>query len=787
MKTALLICLSIILFLPFNSKTQALEQAEWLVLGPMPIPAEDAQALQVDECIAWLQTDQVPASIKGIEAGQAFPFGAARLLWKSFESDEEARVNLSELYGEEVDFAGAYAYLEWESSKAESVLLGFGSDDLARIWLNGELIHESKTPRALSLDEDLVEADLISGTNRILVKVVDLEYDWGFSLRKMNPQKLQDALWDYAASGNLDGMETALKYGAKADHEYAEGLQAWHAATYKGRKEAQDVLRLHLEEIPEAANPVTAINYWMNKNIEAGDPGIALLISKDGEVVFQKGYGMANLEKGEEINTKTLFRIGSITKQFTSTAVLKMIEKGRAGLHDPIKKYFPDFPKADEVTIYHLMTHTSGIHSYTNEIDFDERAEEYIAPEKLYEEITNYEYDFEPGTSWSYSNSGYFLLGLIAEKLYGTDLNTILQRNFFSTLGMSSTAIYDNANPPGHPEATGYSWIDGAYEKAMNWDMSWANGAGALYSTLGDLMLWNEGLFSGKVLQTSWLDSAHTSAVLSNGELAEAFGSGYGLGWVNSDFRGQKMIHHSGGLHGWNSNLLYLPDEKITAVALSNTLPAKQISSEMTTQILTEIFFPEIFEEQSSFAALEIDPEKLKDYEGSYEYPGGAVMIVRADGKQLFAKLTGQPEHELFYAGEEEFFWKVVEAHIVFDRSDEGEITGGTHHQGGGSFAVSKIEEQESIQLDKAILERYAGSYKLMGQDVEISVREDHLYLQMAGQPGLALYPKSELEFFMKEAMVEAEFVLADDGSVELMKVNQSGMSFDATRVVEEE
>src|SRR5207237_1030940 len=231
--------------------------------------------------------------------------------------------------------------------------------------------------------------------------------------------------------------------------------------------------------------------------------------AQGGKILFEKGYGLANLEHRVPITPQTKFRIGSISKQFTASAILKLCEQGTLRLDNKLSKFIPDFPRGDEVTIHHLLTHTSGIHRYTSKPDFMATVMMSVKTEDLINSFKNDPSDFAPGTKWSYNNSGYLLLGYIIEKVSGQTYEGFLGQNFFEPLAMNNTGVHHAIDVLEH-EAHGYAYDDGKMKKALNWDMSRAGGAGALYSTVGDLFRWNEAVFHGKVLREESLATAFT-------------------------------------------------------------------------------------------------------------------------------------------------------------------------------------------------------------------------------------------------------------------------------------
>jgi CubicO group peptidase (beta-lactamase class C family) len=177
-------------------------------------------------------------------------------------------------------------------------------------------------------------------------------------------------------------------------------------------------------------------------------PGVAVLVARDGQILFQGGFGLADVEKKTPITTETKFRIGSVTKQFVASAIMKLAEEGKLAISDPLTKYFPDLPNAKEITVKNLLTHTSGLKSYTERPDFFNGVTKPVEPAALIASMQKDRPDFAPGARYEYCNSGYFLLGEIVAKVSGQSLADYLRTTFFEPLGMKDTGIYVNANPP---------------------------------------------------------------------------------------------------------------------------------------------------------------------------------------------------------------------------------------------------------------------------------------------------------------------------------------------------
>ena len=515
------------------------------------------------------------------------------------------------------------------------------------------------------------------------------------------------------------------------------------------------------------------------QEVTKGDTsGVAVLVARDGNIVFQGGFGLADLEKKTPVTTETKFRIGSITKQFTAAAILKLAEQGKLAVTDPLSKFFPDFPRGGEVTLRHLMTHTSGIHSYTDKPDFLTKVSQPIAPAALIESFKNDPPDFAPGASFHYNNSAYFLLGEIVAKVSGKPFGDYLRDTFFEPLGMKDTGIFVNANPP-PGMAHGYSTGDGKFTPALDWDMSWAGGAGALYSTVGDLFRWNEALFGGRVMNAESFKAATTPIELP----PNVDGMKYGYGLVMSEFKRLPAIGHGGGLNGWSSDLLRLPDQHCTVVVLANALPpppelapTKILHAAAEKLLADEIKkIPQLTEDKS------VDPITFTAFAGRYDYMG-AIMTVSVEDDHLFAQLTGQPKYEILPKSADEFFWKVTDAQVAFLRDQKGKVIAARHSQNGNTFKAPKLGD-EAVTLTPEQLDAFVGEYQYGPAVMTITRDGTTLIAQLTGQPKFPIFPKSATEFEWRVVKAGVAFVKGSDRKVTKAVHTQNGTTFDAPKI----
>ena len=310
---------------------------------------------------------------------------------------------------------------------------------------------------------------------------------------------------------------------------------------------------------PPAASPSAAIDALLKSSFPAERPGAAVIVVKDGRPLFRKAYGMADLELGVPLQPDMVFRLGSITKQFTAVAILMLAEEGKLSLQDPIEKHLPGYPTQGHViTIEHLLTHTSGIQSYTDMPGW--MTSRILAPMTVQELIDGFKKEpmqFAPGTRWTYNNSAYVLLGAIVEKASGKTYEAFVRERIFQPLGMSSSH-YDTSEAIIPRRAPGYTRQGEAPRNAAYLSMTQPYSAGALASTVDDLARWDASLYTEQLLKRPSLEKAWTPYVLSSGKA-----TGYGYGWGVSKLRGRRAVDHGGGIFGFSTYAVRLPDERV--------------------------------------------------------------------------------------------------------------------------------------------------------------------------------------------------------------------------------
>ena len=748
----------------------------WLVAGPVFVSQESVNPDRATQEKIFKENALTSVKVNNGKPVAPLEIMQNTLQWKLISSGEDI-VKLDKVFGDnDKNYVYAYALAEIRAEKPGMMRLGVGSDDGIKIWLNGKLVHENWIPREANKDDDIIPLQLVKGSNQILLKVQDMEQGWGFVARLLDEAVMGNELVTVASSGNIEKLNFLLKNGANINFKNSFGITPLIAAKITGREDvAQLLVKNGAKEqtVPSPQNLVDSY-YASLKNKEA--PGIAILVSKDGKVMYEKGFGYADIKRKKIVTPATKFRIGSVTKQFTAAAILKLQEKNLLSVTDKLSKYIPDFPRGDEVTIHHLLTHTSGIHSYTNKPDFLNRVTKTISEDSLIRYFKNDPYDFNPGENYMYNNSGYILLEYIIGKVSGKTYADYLKQTFFDPLQMKNTGVH-YAGIKLENEALGYSGNNGKYEDALNWDMSWAGGAGALYSTLHDLDIWNNALHSGKVLSEPSLKASLTTVVLNNGN-KPAMNYGYGI--MTAKYRGLDNIHHSGGLHGFVSQLVYYPKQKLSIVMFANNMTP---DIPLNPNKIAEAFAWNEMEKQPSSIETMVPVDSLKLYAGRYDFMNGAVMQITLEGNKLFAQLSGQEKFEIFPSSQNEFFWKVVEARIKFIRDDNGVISHGVFRQNGQELNVKKLKEEQIISINPVLLDRYTGKYKYINDMVvTVSKENNRLFAQATGQGKLEMFPVSDTQFVLKDINAKITFK-EEGGKVNKLMLNLNGTDSELPRM----
>lgn len=410
------------------------------------------------------------------------------------------------------------------------------------------------------------------------------------------------------------------------------------------------------------------------------------LVAQHGKILLQKGYGFKDASKNIVNDTNGIFQIGSVTKQFTSTVILKLQEEGKLSVSDKLSKYFPEFTYADKITLENLLTHTSGIYNYTNDIGEEDSAitchpiDKQLALDIMFK----HDLDFKPATKFSYSNSGYYLLGLIIEKVTGKPYEQNVRDIIFTPLQMTHS-LFDFKHSPDTNITTGYKELNASEQivaSAYRWDSTVTYAAGAIWSTTGDMYKWAKAVANKEIISAGSWKAALTPHL-----------EHYGYGWFIDSIYGKKNISHGGGLPGFMAYLCYYPGEDATIILLNNKGWYDEGLAEINAN-LSAILFHKPYELMRTHAVITLPDSTLKKYAGEYAFDKQhhAFVTLENHSLQIAAPAGNLPKSPLFAEDENNFRLKIIDARIEFIKDEQGKVVRLISHYLGKEEVSKKIK-----------------------------------------------------------------------------------------------
>jgi CubicO group peptidase (beta-lactamase class C family) len=494
----------------------------------------------------------------------------------------------------------------------------------------------------------------------------------------------------------------------------------------------------------------------------------SVLVARNGCVILSKGYGLADKTFNISNNPQTKFFIGSITKQFTAVCIMILKERCILKLDDPIIKYLPEYPRpnGEKITIRHLLTHTSGIPNYTNFPEVLLKRTQPSSTKYLIDLFKKQPLEFEPGSDFKYSNSGYLLLGEIIELVSGQSYEAFLHHEILKPLKMKNSGYA--RREAAHPDrASGYTGdITEALNKALPVHFSVLHSAGAMYSTVEDILIWDQALYNEKILSKSSIKEMFTPYL-----------GNYGYGWSIETVNGIKHAFHDGFLDGFNTMISRWMDHKLCIIVFSNddNTPVRKIS-----RGLAAIIYDAPYDFPIKKKPISLDKHYLDSYEGVYSLPDSSCMYITVKENTLYTHLLAQRRIKLLPEAIDTFFYENDNTlNLIFYRDEFRKIVSLVLKDDGGEIYANRLEEdiirdlthsRKTIRLKPDIVEQYVGIYRMITSS-EISTSSFHLTITrqdtlliaaVTGTEAIALYPSSETEFFHKEADFELKFDIDD-------------------------
>ncbi len=514
---------------------------------------------------------------------------------------------------------------------------------------------------------------------------------------------------------------------------------------------------------------------------QADQPGAAVIVTEGGKTVYAAGRGLADLDAKTPITADTVFRIGSIAKQFSAAVMLDLVAEGKVSLDDPLSKYLPDFPQPGaSATVRQLLNHTSGIASYTG------------IPGWMVEANTNRPYTTEqmidlfealpppskPGEAWMYNNSGYVLVGAIIEKVTGKPWHEVIAERIAAPLGLT-TLRYGVLETQTPNMAKGYEMnAEGGFKPAPKLHMSVPHAAGALIGTVEDLAAWANALHHGRVLAPGIYQSMTVPAKLNDGSEHP-----YGFGLEMDKVRGFRTTGHGGGIHGFMTASMYIPEKDVFVAVFSNVAPPPKHSPDLVAFKLAALAVGQPFER---FEKQKADLKALEPFFGVYRIAGTKAerSFFEQDGK-LFTRRDGPPM-EVFPAGGNRFFYDTSLSWFELKRDASGPVMEMHQPKEGAPEIARRVgpvpPPVKSAEVPRGTLEKYVGSYIVGDARAVVRLDDQGLGVQLGDQPRLRLLARSQNEFEVESVSARVTFNADVDAPAKSMTLNQNGRTMEAVR-----
>ncbi|EDP95457.1 serine hydrolase [Kordia algicida OT-1] len=494
------------------------------------------------------------------------------------------------------------------------------------------------------------------------------------------------------------------------------------------------------------------IDQIMNDQYQKENYGATVLVAKDGKVRYRKAFGKANVELDINMIPENVFEIGSITKQFTAVGILMLLEEGKLSLDDEITKFIPEYPtQGTKITIHHLLTHTSGIKSYTSIPSLREFARKDLKVTELIDAFKNEPMDFKPGEQYRYNNSGYVLLGYIIEKVSGMTYEDFIQKRFFDKLDMN-TSHYGSKSKIIKNRAYGYQQSENGYANADYISMTIPYAAGSIMSTVDDLLKWNTAVQNHELISKKSLEKAFTNYTLNNGNKIN-----YGYGWSLNSIKDVATIEHGGGIFGFTTQGIYVPSEDVYVIILTNC------DCDSPTQTANKIAAIAIGKPYpKAMDAIKLSKEELKKWVGAYKFEDGTIRVITLKGNQLYSQRTdSSAEFKIFPLSQHRFFFEDSFSEFIFsDGKQKTAIFKSNTFESKGIETDAKLPEpKKEVQLSPTTLKKYIGNYQLAPNFfIEITVDGNQIFAQATGQSKFEMFAESEDNFFLKVVPASVTF-----------------------------
>ena len=527
--------------------------------------------------------------------------------------------------------------------------------------------------------------------------------------------------------------------------------------------------------VPFTKNIEAEIDVIFNQAYPANSPGATVLIAKDDQIIYRKAFGIANLELKVPMKPENVLQLASITKQFTSVAILMLLEQGKLSLQDQLSKYIADYPRGNEITLHNLLNHTSGIKDYTRIPDLRTKTRLDMSPDEIISTFKNLPLEFNPDEKYDYNNSGYVLLGYIIEKISGMSYGDFIEKNIFDKLEMKNSYYLDNYKIISN-KAYGYQLYEGNYENAEYMSPTFPYAAGSLLSTVDDMFLWYKAIHQNTLISEKSKQMAFKNHTLANGKQ-----SNYGYGWFINELAGMTTLEHTGGINGFSTSGIYVPDNNIYAIVLSNLDDGKGPETHNIKAVSFVLGKPIVDK-----VAVELFEKQLKKWVGAYQFED-VIRFITYDNGVIYSTREGGRPIKLIPLSENEF--RLEDASTTYSfllKNGKKQVLYADRIKKSVGLETDKkpVSEREAITLAKEILLKYVGVYELQPSfHIEIEMQDNRLLAKATGQPTVQLFAETESSFFIKEIGVQVSFNLETDGNVKSLTFSQGGSKMEGKKI----
>lgn len=678
----------------------------WRVAGPFDLPTGNAR-----DFFEAFALSNFPSSMEG---GKPVTLMAMTREVKKV-AVKPGKISFDKVVGPRTN-CFALARLELDGGSGGRRLISVGSDDAVKIWLNGKEIHRDWVGRPLCPGEDLILADFQPGKNDMAVMVQNFRGPWGMAVEVPDVKSINRLLAQSVIQGDVERVGILLAGGGDPNGEcVSKVFNHAETARFMRRERLHKLLQekggrerwFHPAWYPKVASFLLP---WLGHLDHRPKPGVSVLVARGGQPILEACVGMSHIETGSKITPETRFPIGSITKHFVAAAILRLQEEGKLHLTNPISLYFPSFPRGEKIKIRQLLDHTSGIYNYTSRSDFPQKSNLTASGNEVLGYIAEWPFGDFPGRRFEYSNSNYYLAGLIIEKVSGQRLGAYLQQNFFGPLGMSHTSLGDGDDLISNM-ASPYAGNEKKVKRSKTWNFNWAGGAGGIVSTPRDMNRWMESLFGEKLLKPESLREmlrVETNTFSSFAKPKE----GYACGLFVEERGGEIFISHTGYLPPYRASALRIKNLGVNVIIMGNGDSGFQdLNTDWLQAGMLALFFKdEMGPSTRDHEPVDYDPGEIERLTGVYDDGRNLFRLEKEGPRWVFG---GAKKREFMRSiGPDEWVGKDCGRMVRVIRDTSRGVVGLRIHEGSCiTYAVKKpFWNSESMESMRMLVD-YPGKY----------------------------------------------------------------------------